>query len=175
MQRRALIKQLVFATGAILVIPSCVQDTGKVSIPLKKLQIKGSDEKLMAELAETIIPTTNTPGAKDISAHLFVLNMIDDCYKTKDQQRFLKGLTTFKKKTDEQFGKSFVACSPVEKETLLKDLEAPRGGNTDLQYFYTVTKELTVQAYTSSKFYLTNIQVYQLVPGRYKGCVLIKN
>ena len=93
----------------------------------------------------------------------------------KDQQKFLQGLVAFEKKTDEQLDKSFLKYSPAERQALLKELEAQKTGNADLQYFYNVTKNLTIQAYTTSKFYLTKVQVYQLVPGRFKGCVPVKN
>lgn len=170
MQRRTLIKQLVFSTGAVLLIPSCMQDTSKASILLKKISIGGSQEKLLAELAETIIPATDTPGAKDISAHLFALKMLDDCYKKEDQEKFMKGLKAFEKKTD---GK-FVKMPLPEKETLLRELEAKKTGDADLDYFYSTTKRLTIQAYTTSKFYLTKVQVYQLIPGHFSGCVPVK-
>lgn len=175
MQRRTLIKQLVFATGAIVLIPSCMQDTSKASILLEKIKVSGSQEKLMAELAETIIPATDTPGAKDVSAHLFALMMIDDCYKKEDQEKFLTGLKAFEKKTDDQFDKSFIKCSPEERKALLTELDAKKADNTDLDYFYRQTKKLTIQAYTTSKFYLTNVQVYKLVPGRFHGCVPVQS
>jgi len=174
MQRRTLLKQLVFATGAVVLIPSCMQDTSKASILLKQISIGGSQEKLMAELAETIIPATDKPGAKDISAHLFALMMVDDCYKKQDQEKFIKGLRAFEKKTEAQFGKSFVKMSPAERETLLTEIEAKKTADADLEFFYGATKRLTIQAYTTSKFYLTNVQVYKLVPGHYSGCVPVK-
>ena len=171
MHRRTLIKQLVFAAGAVVVIPSCVQDTGKASILLNNIKLNGSQEKLMAELAETLIPATDTPGAKDISAHLFALMMVDDCYKKEDQDKFISGLKAFEKKTDDRFGKTFVKMTPAERETLLKELEAAKDTDTDLGYFYNTSKKLTIQAYTTSKFYLTKVQVYKLVPGHFYGCV----
>lgn len=174
MLRRTVIKQLVFATGAIVLIPSCMQDNDKASISLKKIKIAGNQEKLLAELTETILPTTDTPGAKDIAAHLFVLRMVDDCYKKEDQEKFIRGLTAFEKKTDSQFAKSFVKCTAAEKEMLLKELETKKNGDADLGYFYSSVKGLTVQLYTSSKYYLTNVQGFKLVPGRYKGCVPVK-
>lgn len=61
----------------------------------------------MAELCETILPATDTPGAKDLSAHLFVLKMIDDCYKKDHQQQFSNGLKDFKDKTKQDFDKGF--------------------------------------------------------------------
>ena len=174
MQRRTVIKQLALATGAIVLMPSCMQDNDKVSIQLKKIKIAGSQEKLLAELTETILPATDSPGAKDIAAQLFVLRMVDDCYKNEDQEKFMRGLAAFDKKADGQFGKSFTKCTAAEKETLVKELDTKKSGEADLAYFYNTVKGLTVQAYATSKFYLTNVEDFKLVPGRYKGCVPVK-
>jgi len=174
MQRRTVIKQLVFASGAIVLLPACLQKDGKASVTLKNIKIAASQEKLLAALTDTILPTTDTPGAKDIGAHLFVLRMVDDCYKKEDQQKFISGLAAFEKQTDSRFGKSFVACASAEREALLKDVEAKKTGDAGLEYFYGAVKGLTVQAFTSSKYYLTSVQGFKLVPGPYKGCVPVK-
>ncbi|HZH64264.1 MAG TPA: gluconate 2-dehydrogenase subunit 3 family protein [Flavisolibacter sp.] len=174
MQRRTLLKQLVFITGGVALLPSCLQNRSKASILLKDMSIDGDQEKLLAELSETIIPVTDTPGAKDISAHLFTLMMVDDCYKKEDQQKFMAGLKDFEAKTKKDFSKSYVDLSPAEKEKLLRELEAAKDRKDDLSYFYATTKKLTIQAYTTSKYYLTKVQVYELVPGRYHGCVPVK-
>ncbi|HEV2478171.1 MAG TPA: hypothetical protein VGS79_00845, partial [Puia sp.] len=58
--------------------------------------------------------------------------------------------------------------------TLLTALETKKFPDQDLIFFYTTTKKLTIQAYTSSQYYLTKIQVYELVPGRWHGCVPVK-
>ena len=46
--------------------------------------------------------------------------------------------------------------------------------NSDLHFFYSNVKRFTVQAYTTSQYFLTKVQVYELVPGRYHGCIPIK-
>lgn len=174
MQRRTLLKQMLCVAGGVVFLPSCLHHTGKASILLKQLSIDGDQEALLAALSETIIPTTDTPGAKDVFAHLFALMMVDDCYNKEDQQKFTGGLKAFEAKTKKDFNKSFVDLSPTEKEGLLTQLEANKGAKDDLSFFYAATKKLTIQAYTTSKYYLTKVQVYELVPGRYHGCVPVK-
>src|SRR5450432_3257227 len=93
--RRHAIKQFVIVSAGIALIPSCMHNTSKASVILKNLSIDGDQEKMLAELSETIIPATTTAGAKDISAHLFVLKMMDDCYSKEDQQKFMKGMEIF--------------------------------------------------------------------------------
>jgi hypothetical protein len=175
MQRRTAIKQLAFACGALLLIPSCMQDKSKAPFLLKKISIDSDQEKLIAELAETIIPKTDTPGAKDVSAHLFALMMVDDCYKQEDQQKFIAGLEAFHVKSKKEFSKPFVNCTQDERERFLTDIDGKKSGDDNLDYFYATVKKLTIQGYTTSKYFLTKVQVYQLIPGHFSGCVPVKN
>ena len=174
MQRRTLLKQLVYVTGGIILLPSCLHEKTKASILLKQISVNGSEENLLAELCDTIIPATETPGAKDLSAHLFTLMMVDDCYDKEAQQKFLAGLKAFQAKTKKDFDSSFIDCMPLQRQALLNELEGKKGIPKDLAFFYETTKKLTIQAYTSSKYYLTKVQPYELVPGRYHGCVPAK-
>ena len=173
--RRTAIKQFLFVSAGAALVPSCMQDKGKASIILKNISISGEQEKMLAELAETIIPKTETPGAKDISAHLFALKMVDDCYKKEDQQKFVQGLAAFEKTTKEKFGRSFYGCNTTQREQLMSEMEAKKDSKDADVQFYSSMKGLTIRAYTSSQFYLTKVQVYKLVPGPFKGCVPVNN
>jgi hypothetical protein len=175
MHRRTIIKQLAFATGALFFFPSCMEDKAAISIFLNNIRIDSDQEKLLAELVETIIPKTDTPGAKDVSAHLFVLMMVDDCYKQEDQQKFIAGLEAFHKKSKKEFSKSFINCTQDERERFLTDIDGKESGEDHLDFFYATVKKLTIQGYTTSKYFLTNVQVYQLIPGHFSGCVPVKN
>jgi hypothetical protein len=150
-----------------------MSDKSKSSILVKNFKIDSSQEELLAELCETIIPKTDTPGAKDISAHLFVLKMIDDCRSKDDQQRFVAGLKAFEKAAAETMKPSFQKASQDQRNKLVASLEANKEEN-ELTGFYRSVKRLTVQAYTSSQFYMTRVKVYELVPGRWNGCVPIQ-
>jgi Gluconate 2-dehydrogenase subunit 3 len=172
--RRHAIKQFLFVSAGVALLPSCMQQTSKASVILKNLAIDGSQEKMLAELSETIIPATDTPGAKDISAHLFVLKMMDDCYSKEDQQKFIRGMEAFNTQCKTASGHSFIDCTPEQRNTYLDKIEKDSKSVADQHFFYNTVKRLTIQAYTSSKFYLTKINVYKLVPGPYHGCVPVK-
>ena len=165
--RRTLIRQVLLASAGAVLIPSCMEDRSKASLLLKHVSITGTQEKLLAELAESIIPKTTTPGAKDISAHLFALQMMDDCRSAEAQQAFMEGLRAFEKGQ----GKDFIGLSAAERARRLEALEAGKDEQTPEQQFYREMKKLTIQAYTGSEYFLTKVQVYELVPGRYHGCV----
>ena len=174
MNRRSTIKTLFIISSGAVFLPSCLQDKEKSSLSLKNIKINDKEEELLSELSETIIPKTNTPGAKDVSAHLFALMMIDDCYPPEGQDKFVKGLKEFEEFTKKKLDKSFVKCTPAEREEILSSIESKKDIPGNVAFFYNSMKRLTIQAFTSSEYYLTKVQVYQLVPGKFYGCVPVK-
>ena len=171
--RRQVLKQFAFVAAGFSIIPSCMQDRSKSALLLKKINITPSNETMLSELCETILPKTNTPGAKEIDAHLFVLKMVDDCRTKEEQTTFIKGMAEFKQFCKSSFGDEFVDCKDEIRKKIVEELLAKKEEKTDLMSFFSTVKSLVLQSYTSSKFYLTNIQVYELIPGRYHGCVSI--
>lgn len=158
----------------MLIVPSCLEDRTKASFLLNNYELTGEQEKMLAELAETLIPKTSTPGAKDIYAHQFVMKMMDDCASKEDQQKFVKGLDAFNSFAKKNAGTSFMEASASKRKEVLKAMEALKPEESEAAAFYKKMKGLTIRAYTSSKFYLTQVQVYELVPGRWSGCVPVK-
>jgi hypothetical protein len=171
MNRRHAIRQILVGSAGILIVPSCLEDRTKASFLLKNYELTGEQEKMLAELAETLIPKTSTPGAKDVYAHQFVMTMIDDCASKEDQLKFIKGLDAFNNFTKRNTGSSFLEASMSKRAEILKAMEDNKPENSEAAAFYKRMKSLTIRAYTSSKFYLTQVQVYELVPGRWHGCV----
>jgi hypothetical protein len=182
MNRRTVIKNLAFVIGAATLMPSCMKGEHSASIPLKKIAINGDQEDLISEICETIIPKTTTPGSKDLKLHLFVLKMVDDCYKKKDQQAFMTGLDQFKDLIQKKYNKSFIDLSNTERESALLDIEKSNkvppinGGKPQkladvppLMAFYGVIKQQTLTGYTQSQYFMTKQIVYELVPGRWNA------
>ena len=180
MNRRSALKSFLYVSAGISLLPSCMSDKGKASFLLKNIAVSGDQEKMLGELCEFIIPKTTTPGAKDLSSHLFVMMMVDDCYKKEDQQKFVTGLKAFEDLTKQKYNTGFADCTTEQKKELLAGLEQklkqPKGSPPDAAAdFYGITKRLTIQSFTSSQYYLTKVQVYQLVPGPiFRGCVPVK-
>jgi hypothetical protein len=170
-QRREAIKQLFCITAGMALIPSCMNDRSKSGILLSNITISAAEEAMLGELCETILPKTSTPGAKDISSHLFVLKMVDDCRKKEDQDRFISGMKAFQERCKSTAGKDFVDSTMDQRNTVLASILADKDEESDLKYFFKTVKGLTVQSFTASEFFMTKVQVYELVPGRYHGCV----
>lgn len=172
--RRTALKRLVLVSAGAALLPACFHDRTKPGTVTKNFQLTGDQEQQLEALAATIIPSGATPGAREVSAHRFVLRMLDDCFSKDDRDKYLRGLGQLDNASRQLAGASFLKADPAQRATLLTALETKKGPGDDLTFFYTTTKKLTIQAYMSSQYYLTKVHVYELVPGRWHGCVPIK-
>lgn len=174
MDRRSTLKTLFIISAGAALIPSCLQQEKKSTLSYKNIKVDSNDENLVSELGETIIPKTTTPGAKDVKASAFTLMMVDDCYTPADQDKFVKGMKEFDGYSKKKFNTSFIDASTAQRLDVLKSIEDKKDVPENVSYFLNTTKRLTLQAYTSSEYYLTKVHVYQLVPGKFYGCVPVK-
>jgi hypothetical protein len=79
----------------------------------------------------------------------------------------------FEDNVQKQYKKSFVQCSAPERQAIIAAEEARKDAKDEAHSFYKTIKGLTIQAYTGSKYYLTNVQVYKLVPGKFISSVAV--
>jgi len=168
MDRRSVVKGLLIFAGGVAVLPSCVLEEGKASIPLDHLDVSAEQEELLAEMVETILPATDTPGAKAMGLHLFTLKMLDDCYGQEDQQAFMQGMAAFAQLAKEQAGKRFTRCNPEQRQELIAAVNAGQAPEEVLT-FYRILKSETIKGYLNSELVMTTLRVYELVPGRYEA------
>jgi len=174
MDRRTAIQNLALVIGGAVLLPRCTKRNPTAHF--KHFDITFDQQSLITEMAETIIPKTDTPGATDLNLYGFAMKMVDECTKKQDQETFLKGMAEFDAVPKKIFNKPFVDCNKQEKQSVLKSFE--QKDNTyskELLAFYQTVKGLTVFGYTESKYFMTKEIVYELVPGRYNAWYPVKN
>ncbi len=165
--RRAALKQFVILAAGAALLPSCLHHSPKKIAGFDKVPIDEDQQALMAGIASVIIPDNGTPGAKAGKADLFSLQMLNDCYHQEDRDKFLKGMEAFTAQVKNKYNKSFTECTPAEQTAIVTAAQANPDAKDDATYFYNTLKHLTIEAYTNSEYFLTKVQVYQLVPGKY--------
>jgi len=172
MKRRTAIRNVIFLSAGATFLPSCLQQDKNTaaSIALKNIQVNGTQEKLLAELSEFILPTTTTPGAKQLASQQFVLMMVDECFKKEEQEKFVKGLQDFDAFAKKQSGETFSDADAAKRTSLLKAIESRKDIPEEILEFYGAAKRLTIQSFTGSKYFLTEVRKYDMVPGRFHGC-----
>jgi hypothetical protein len=172
--RRTAIKQVLLVSAGIALLPSCLRKS-PASVVLKNVAIDSDDEHMLSELSATILPSSGSTGAKEVSAHLFILKMVDDCFNKEGQQKWSAGMKAFHELCEKKNGHSFVKSSPAERASLLQALEKEDPATVPAAHFYQVSKRLTVQAYTNSEYYLTKVEEWELVPSRFHGSFPVKD
>lgn len=170
MDRRDVLKMIAAATGMAM-IGGDLWAAGLTSADAGKALFAPSDIAFMDEIAETILPKTTTPGAKDAACGAMMAVMVADCYELKYQAVFFDGLKQIKASAKQQFDKDFMQLSAVQKHELLSalDQQAKQAIVNPLPHFFTLIKQLTLMVFFTSKVGATEVLRYVAIPGRYDG------
>ncbi|MDB4903361.1 MAG: hypothetical protein JWQ63_2642 [Mucilaginibacter sp.] len=150
------------------------------------------------EVADTILPTTTSPGAKAANVGQFMAVMVRDCYAPADQKTFLEGVKKMDDASKKQFSNKFMNLSSKQRTDLLigldkeqrdftskrnKDLETDmlkHKGDTKYaepdmpNHYFRMMKELTLLGYFTSEVGATKALRYIETPGHYDGCMPYK-
>ncbi|MBS1558641.1 MAG: gluconate 2-dehydrogenase subunit 3 family protein [Bacteroidetes bacterium] len=131
---------------------------------------------LVSELAEIIIPKTDTPGAKEAGVPGFIDQFLKDCYQEEDQKHFLEGLKEFDDNAIKAFGDKFVDGDADERLKYVQQVhddavKAVKDDPSKPRPFILKMKELTMLGYFHSEPGATKVLQYEAVPGSYKGCI----
>lgn len=133
-----------------------------------------NDQTLIAEIAEMIIPTTTTPGAKDTGVPAFIEMMIQECYRKPEQEMFKKGLENVELKA-KALGESFVSLKKEDKTKILDEFEAEAMKNPRAPSFWILIKELTLIGYYTSEVGMTQSTEYVPVPTKVENIKIGKD
>ena len=159
------------AGGGLLLLPACMNEEGAVSVPLNNISITHKEEMLLAEIAEPIIPATDTPGAKALNLHQFVLKMFDDCYEKAQQEKIMAGLRQVDDFAKETAGQRFSKLTAGEKVNVCRGMANHQSADSELKLFLTETRRWVIKGYSTSEYVMTRLVPYELVSGRFHGCV----
>ncbi|PLK43060.1 gluconate 2-dehydrogenase subunit 3 family protein [Emticicia sp. TH156] len=173
MQRRAALRTFALSIGSTLVLPSWANAWSKETLHQSNLILSSSQEALLAEIVETIIPKTDTPGAKELNLNKFVTLMVADCFDANAQDTFNKGLQKVDTLAASEYSKPFIEADTKLRLAVLNKM-AVSDNETD-KGFIRLVKNLTIQGYLNSEYVMTNLRVHEFIPGRYHGCVPVKS
>lgn len=170
MDRRDLLKMIAAATGMAMV-GGDLWAADQKSADAGKALFTQTDIAFLDEIAETILPKTNTPGAKDAGCGAMMAVMVADCYDLPQQTIFFEGLKSIKALAKKQFGKDFMQLTAAQKHELLSklDQEAKQASDQASPHYFILLKQLTLMVFFTSKVGATEVLRYVAVPGRYDG------
>jgi len=138
------------------------------------------DIAYLDEIAETIIPQTDTPGAKAAKVGAFMTVMVKDTYTEAQQKTFLEGMSTLNDASDKKFNNGFMQITPEQRKELLTEIDKEAKEHNknkkreDPSHYFAMMKQLTLLGYFTSEPGATQALNYVPVPGRYDACIPYK-
>lgn len=182
MNRRELLKMISAATGTALVgggalLAGCSRgpadspDGNPLAVPL---EFSPQDIQLLDEVAETILPRTDTPGAKDAEVGQFMTVFVRDCYTQDEQVQFHTGLIELQEASESAYGRKFLELDTEQRQELLRELDATARAHVEQNgepHYFTMIKQLTLFGFFTSEPGATQALRYVAIPGRYDSCI----
>lgn len=168
MKRREAIQQATLLLGGFLSAPTLAGAMGRVTNTSPGIAVTAGQEALLAEVADVIIPTTGTPGAKSAKVEQFIVRVMRDCYPKNEQETFYAGLAKLDETSKTRFGNDFMKLDAGQKNEMVKQTM------TDDKPFFLRMKELTTTGYFISEVGATKALAYLPVPGRFEACIPLK-
>src|SRR5690242_9429896 len=122
MNRREAVQYISLIVGGTIVGSSSFL-AGCTNSTKTSMTFSDADVSLLDEVADTILPTTKTPGAKAAKVGQFMTVMVNDCYEVPDQKIFHEGLGKLNDESNKKYSKDFMKLSPQQKHDLLVSLD----------------------------------------------------
>jgi gluconate 2-dehydrogenase gamma chain len=183
MNRREALRRVALLTGAAVSMPlatailqGCQSEPSREG--LKYLSAKQYD--VFNELAERIIPKTDTPGAKDVGVTDFIDTMLAEFYPEAEAKKYVKMIDEFEAACEKANGKSFLDMKDDERDTYLKKVEAEahkalEGGKNGDELFWFTAKQGVLSAFFITEAGARQVLQYKDIPGPFQGCVPLKD
>jgi hypothetical protein len=177
MNRREAIKQVTAMLGGVALIGGSDLFTAverahaRAAAPRAHVgRFTAQDIAFLDEVADTILPETQTPGAKAAHVGAFMALMVTDTYEDREQGIFRDGM---RKLNDA----SFMTATPAQRLALLERLDREQKTYMDTRtrgapaHYFRLMKELTLLGYFTSEIGCTQALQYEETPGRFEPCV----
>ncbi|WP_340102670.1 gluconate 2-dehydrogenase subunit 3 family protein [Rhodohalobacter sp. 8-1] len=187
MDRRDAIKNTALLVGGVLAGPSLLsilQSCTRVDRLSWQPQFLTDDQaRFISAFVDTLLPATDTPGALDVNADIFIDRFFENVYDDAAQQQASNDIDELNVGAVAKYGDTFLNLNSEDRKNYLADREkesgkyrksvwgTPVGDEIEPPGFYKSLKSLALWAYFSSEKVGEEILVYDPVPGTYSGCI----
>jgi gluconate 2-dehydrogenase gamma chain len=167
LDRRALLLGAVFLLGGAAALTRFARqsaasgDAGPVFSP--------DQFALLEQVADTMIPSSDTPGALDAGVADFVRQMLADWASRETHAQILDVLDAIEKQAWTRFGASFLALPAERRLEVMRTVDAASLTRQDPAYGK--FKWLVLVGYYQSEAGATQELRYELVPGAWRSCL----
>jgi hypothetical protein len=165
LKRRQLIKTLAAGTAGIWVSSHFISCQAEPGVKWGTTQYTQTEIDNLYAISKSIVPKLDSEMFRWLTTY------ISDCFSPEKQQQFREGYNQFHATFMKGTSKVFSSIPANQQIEILQSLEKENKEDSSLSFFYQSLKTLSIQSYTGSKIFLTQVRPYVHVPGRYLGCV----
>lgn len=136
-----------------------------------------SDIAWLDEVADTLLPETETPGAKAAATGAFIALMVEDTYTPGEQAQFREGMRDMERWSAQEKGAGFLDLPAADRLAVLEHFDAEQHAymadkpDDAPAHPFRLFKELCLLGYFTSEIGYRQAQRYQETPGRFDPCV----
>jgi len=135
-RREAVARVTAILGGAALIggsalITGCRDDGSAVTTAGSFTPFTPDEIAFLDEVADTILPTTSTPGAKAAKTGAFMALIVTDSYKPEDQKHFRDGMRALDERSQTANKVSFMQATPQQRLSLLEVLDGEQKAEAD--------------------------------------------
>ena len=129
--------------------------------------------QVLEVVVELIIPTTDTPGAREARVARFIDRAMGNFYDPVQVMTMRDGLDRMQADAQAAYGAAFISLGAGRQTELLTryDAEAAR---LPLTHFFALIRQATTVGFFTSETGATKTLRYDPFPGEYRGCVPLK-
>lgn len=197
LNRRELIQNSTLALGAFFSSQTLVAlaDTATTKTTKTKTFLDKNDRLALAQISEIIMPRTDTPGAIDVGVPDKMDEIFAQVLNTQEQQKIKEGFVALNQLCQSMHKKAFLALDATNQIALVKtlNLNFVKAGSSEATLIeeyqskidktqiqtvldlFAIIKELTLVIFFRSEPGATKVLQYVAIPGRFNGCVPLKD
>jgi gluconate 2-dehydrogenase gamma chain len=173
MKRREVLKRAAWLLGgavsapaALAILQGCSAKNAAPGATAYLPQTLSADQyAIVADIAEIMIPRTDTSGAKDAGVPAFIDQVLGAVFDDKARERFSAGCAEL------QAVVFLEQDLPARTSYVQQSLERALGEQSADRPFILVVRELALLGFFTSEVGITENMEYVAVPGAFHGCV----
>lgn len=184
MNRRSALKKTGLLGAAVVmpsmlsILQSCKEESRLAWKPEFFTELEA---KTISSLLDMILPRTETPGALDVKADIFIDRVIAQTYDVDGQQNMREEIAAFNLNCTDNSGANFIDLNEAKQTEVLELAEKSSGkfnigiwgktiGDQGPIGFYRSIKSMAIWAYFTSEEIGEKVLNYDPIPGDYDGC-----
>lgn len=169
MNRRTLIKTLGISAVGLATVPLWIDSWTTEDLPEDDGFLTGEQRLQLTAIVDTLIPGTDTPGAKELEVEKFISVLVRDCYNEEVKTEFLAGFDEVNSYSNRLYNDDFIKITEPERNDVICSLEAMETAAGKNINFVSFVKGLTISGYMSSRYIMEGHLDYEFVPSRFNG------